>query len=991
MPIDQFPVDHWGTDQGLPQASIEAMLQTSDGYLWIGTQEGLARFDGVSFTPLSLIARSVPEHTFVHALLEDSSGTIWIGTEGGLMQKRGDLVTVLTAAQGLADNAISVLLEGTDSTIWVGTDGGLSRIVGEQIESITTADGLPHRYVRALAIDQDGRLWIGTGGGGVAILENSELTIVTTRDGLSNDEVLEIFAATDGSIWVGTRNGLSCWRNGRFETYGTSDGLAHETIWEILEDRQGRLWIGTSGGLSRLDQGRFSSLLDGEDGLSHHIVWSLLEDHEGSLWVGTASGGINRLRDTKLVSMSRREGLTSEFIWTVLEDDRGVIWLGTEDGGLNRIEGDRITALTTHHGLADDEVLALHQDRSGRLWVGTRRGLSCIDNDQVVAVPGPAGELTSAIRVILEDRQGDLWIGTSGSGLHHRTQTTWSVLTVDDGLLSDDIRCLHQDRQGALWIGTAGGGLSRLQDGDLRSYSTDEGLPGRCVLSIHEDLHGALWLGTTAGLARMANGMIYGFTAASGLHDKVVYQVLEDQEGLLWLSSNHGIHSIAREQLEEVVRGARDRVSPMTLGQAEGMRSNECNGGSQPSGWIAGDGRLWFPTMDGAVIINPTSLQANQMPPPVVIESLVVDGRPFDLADQVSCPPGSKHFELSYSALSFIAPERIRFRYRLDPYDRDWIEVIGRRSAHYTGVPPGSYRFRLKAISSDGVASHKEAVLALEVRPFFYQTVWFGTTVVMLAVALIMLAFALRLRQVMGRCQAVLAERQRMAREIHDTLAQGLTAISLQLEGIDETLEQDPDSARDHLERARQVVTCSLAEARRTVWNLRSRALESSSLEGALAQIADQLTAGTTITTRIEVAGRGRPLSSELEESLLRIGQEAITNAVRHAGCTSINIHLRRQRQSVCLRITDDGCGVNGLDHRADGIHFGLQGMQERVDAMGGRLTVASRPSCGVVVETVIPTGRSRSSRRLAVMLGGLAADKASTGVKSDDPCADCR
>jgi ligand-binding sensor domain-containing protein len=970
-PIEQYPIETWSTDEGIPQSSVQALLQSSDGYLWIGTQEGLARFNGISFSTLDRWTRLPFENRYVNTLLQDHHGNIWIGTEGGLVRMSETEVRTLTSAQGLAGDAVNDLLEDRDGTIWIATDGGLSRIMAGSTESYTTADGLPHSRISSLAEDPAGRLWIGTEGGGVCVLEERRCTVLTARDGLADDDVRVIYVDRGGSTWIGTRSGLNRWHDGRFETFTAADGLASSAIWTVLEDRQGRLWIGTDSGLSRREEVGFSSLTKA-DGLADHLVWSLLEDHEGNLWVGTASGGLNRLHDPKLVTFGSRDGLTEEFIWTVLEDDQGAIWLGTGGGGLNRIAGSRVTVLSTRDGLADNNIFSLYQDRSGTLWVGARNGgLSCVRGGRVIPCAVPDMALRRAVRAILQDRHGMLWLGTSGDGLWRHDGTAWRAFYVEDGLPSNNVRCLHEDAGGDLWLGTSGG-ISCLSKGVFQNL--DE-LPGRTVLAIYEDREGTLWFGTSRGLVRLRAGHLTTYAAVPGLYNGWVYQILEDSSNHLWISSNLGIFRVKKRELEEVAAGLREDVESVAFGKADGMASRECNGGAQPAGWRADDGRLWFPTVAGVAVIDPARIPRNQVPPPVMIEGVVVDGEHYDLLQPLVCPAGSKRFERACNALSFIAPQRLRFQFRLEPYDDDWVETVGRRVAYYTRIPPGRYRFRVRAANSDGVWSRQEAALELQVRPYFYQTFWFiGACVVVLGGA-VWAACSLRLRQIKMRYRAVLAERQRMARELHDTLAQELTALSLQLEGIDETMLDDPQAAQRHLECARGIVRSSLAEARRTVWNLRSQVLEGASLDQALAQIAEQLTAGTAITISLEVVGHCPGLAKELEGQLLRIGQEAITNAVRHSACRNLDILLVFEPGVVSLRITDDGCGfdLQSCAHGSDS--FGLRGMSERATACGGRLEMTSSGN-GTVIEVVVPAGVERDTKTKAPALLPFAGQR---------------
>jgi ligand-binding sensor domain-containing protein len=724
--LTQYIHGVWQTEQGLPQNAVEAICQTRDGYLWLGTQEGLVRFDGVRFKVFD--RRNTPglPHTWISALFEDRAGNLWIGGRGtGLSRYRAGRFTPFTTREGLPDDRVRALHEDRGGNLWIGTSGGgLIRFKDGRFEALTTADGLPSDQVVTILEDRSGSLWVGTFGGGLGRLKDGRFTSFTTRAGLSDDEVSSLLEDRDGSLWIGTFNGgLNRLRDGSFTVFTTRDGLSSNLIWSLAEDRDGNLWVGTdNGGLNRFRDGAFAAVTT-RSGLSSDVVVSLLEDREGSLWIGTHAGGLNRLRDGKFLTYTTREGLSSDAVLTVHEDSAGDVWIGTDGGGLNRLRDGRFTTLTTRDGLSSDQIAAVHRDRAGALWVGTLGGgLNRIRGGEITAFSARHGLSGEYVVSLYEDRQGSLWVGTDGGGLNRFRDGRFTSYTTKDGLSQDRAGAILEDSRGDLWIGTASG-LNRFRDGTFTVFTTRDGLADDRIASLYEDGEGTLWIGTASGLTRFRDGRFAAITAKAGLHDDRIFQTLEDGQGRLWMSGNRGIFMASRKELDAVAAGSLARLSSTAYGVADGMRSAECNGENQPAAWKGRDGRLWFPTIKGVVVVDPERLAGNALAPPVVLEEVVLDGAPLPAhGAALDFPPGSRKFDLRYTALSFPAPERVRFRYRLEGFDGDWVDAGTERSAHYTSLAPGDYTFRVKASNADGVWNESGATLRLRLQPYFYQT-----------------------------------------------------------------------------------------------------------------------------------------------------------------------------------------------------------------------------------------------------------------------------
>ncbi len=957
--LTQYGHDVWRTGDGLPQNAVLAVLQSRDGYLWLGTTSGLVRFDGVRFTVFDKSNTQAIGHNQISALFEDRDGALWIGTfGGGLARLQNGRFTAYTTRDGLSHDVVKAINQERDGALWIATLAhGVNRFKDGRFRVYTTRDGLPHDDVFAVAPGRDGGVWIATAGG-LASFRDGKFTAYTTRDGLPSNRVVSVYEDRKGTVWAGTRDrGLVRLRDGGFSVLTVRDGLSSDAVSSILEDRAGALWFATKDrGLNRLYDGRFSAYTT-KDGLSSDVVYSVVEDREGSLWIGTFGGGVNRLRDSRFVVFTSQNGLPYDHVRSVFADAKGRVWLATFGGGLGLLEDGRFSTFSRRDGLPHDRLFCVLQDRRGEVWVGTAgAGLARRRGGRFTRYTTRDGLAHDNVRALYEDRQGNLWVGTSG-GLSRFRDGRFTNYTTADGLPNDAVHAIHQDRSGALWLGTWGGGLARFQDGTFTALSRKDGVPNDFILSFYEDREGSLWIGTLGGgLVRLREGRFRVYTTKDGLFEDLVYQVLEDGRGNLWISCNKGVYRVSKRELDDLDRGVGRTVRSVAYGVADGMPSGECTSGSQPLGGKDRDGRLWIPTERGVVVIDPDRLETNQVPPPVSIEELLVDRRPVAVEGQPSLAPGGGDLEFRYTGLSFLVPGNVRFRYRLEGWNDDWVDAGPRRVATYTNIPPGRYRFRVLAANADGVWNEAGASFAFRLRPHFHQTWWFyglvATTVGLAGLGL----HRLKVRQVQAEFSAVLAERTRMSRELHDTLAQGFAGIAIHLDAAAECLPKGAPELRGHLALARALVRDSLAEARRAVLDLRPRALEQVGLAAALSAMAARLGAESTI--HVEVTGEPRRLTSTVEGHLLRIAQEAVTNALRHAGAREIRVRLEFGGDRVALRVEDDGRGfpVSPAAAPATG-HLGLVGIRERAARLGGRLTLHSREGEGteVLVEVPLP------------------------------------
>jgi len=733
--ITQYVHDVWKMDQGLPQDNVHAVRQTRDGYLWIGTFDGgLARFDGVRFTVFDPGNTPGLTSTNINDLLEDSEGSLWIGTVGGgISRLRDGKFTSFTTKDGLSGNSISSIRGDRSGNIWAGTmKNGLNRLRDGKVTTFTTKDGLSGDGISSIREDREGNLWIGTFEKGLNRLRDGKFTAFTTKDGLSSNAVYCLQEDREGNLWIGTAGGgLNRLKDGKFTTFTTKDGLSSNDVYCLYEDREGSLWIGTTGGgLNRFRDGMFTSFTT-KEGLSDDSVLELYEDREGSLWIGTLAGGLNRLRDGKFTTFGSREGLPSERAMVAYEDREGSLWIGTSgptDAGLVRLRDGRVTLFTTKDGLSGDHIQSIGEDRDGNLWiVAAGRGLNRFRDGRFTVFTTKDGLSDMRVGSILGDRAGNLWVGTSRKGLDRFRDGRFTSFTTKDGLSGEGVVSMYEDRAGSLWFGTRPKGLSRFAGGKFTSFPALDGLSSRFVLSIHEDREGSLWLGTYgSGLIRFREGRFTSVTTRDGLVDDSIYRALPDEQGNLWMSSNKGVFRASLGELNAVADGRVRKVTCVPYGTVDGIRSLEANGGSPP-GWKGRDGRLWFTTLKGVVVVDPAHMPVNVLPPPVVLEEVLVDGKPLDRTStsRVVLPPRTESLGFRYTASSFLVPKRVKFRYRLEGFDREWVEAGTERTARYTRVPPGDYTFRVVACNDDGLWNETGASLSFGLLPRFWQTWWF--------------------------------------------------------------------------------------------------------------------------------------------------------------------------------------------------------------------------------------------------------------------------
>ncbi len=747
-PISQFSHQAWQSEDGLPQNTIHAIVQTSDGYVWLATQEGLVRFDGVKFTVFDRTNTAELPTNHIQTLYVAKDGTLWIATLGGGLTGFNDgRFRLYTRQDGLSSDSVMAITEDGEGALWLATQGGgLDRFHAERFMTYTPGDGLGSLSVTSVAVDTNGIVWAGTTGG-LSRFEQGRFTTFTARDGLADTSVATLAVAPDGSLWIGTTGGLTRLHNRQFTTFTTRDGLLHDVVLSLFVDDGGTLWIGTGRGVNRLHDGMFTALTSA-NGLTSENVTAIFEDREGSYWVGTNGGGLNRWREATFVTYGPSEGLADEMLYSVTGDPKHGVWLGSQHGRVFNFSADRFTAIKHGESVDGTSIRAIFRDEADTLWIGTDRDLYRYRAGALIAFGRSHGLPASAVRAVFQDRSGRLWAGTDGAGLGLLEGDRFRTFTTKDGLSGDRVRAFLQGRRGELWIGTYGG-LTRFQDGRFVSYTTADGLSHEFVRSLYEDADGTLWIGTYGGgLNRFKDGRFTAYRERDGLVSDVVYSVLDDGQGYLWMTSNKGVSRVAKRDLDAFAED-RNRAIPVTwYNEDDGLRSRECNGGS-PAGWDSGDGRLWFPTLKGLAMVEPARIRVNQTTPPVVLEQALSNGRPIEPGGVL--PAGSDRFEFHYTGISFVGPEYLRFMYRLDGVDERWIDAGTRRAAYYTNLPPGRYRFVVIAANHDGFWNTAGASFEFTLEPHFYQTTLFYVACGLALVGLIAGYIQIHTRQVRAR------------------------------------------------------------------------------------------------------------------------------------------------------------------------------------------------------------------------------------------------
>ena len=1052
-PLARLGRQAWTMENGLPQNTVPVLLQSRDGFLWVGTELGLARFDGVSFRLFNHATNATFPDAEIRCLLDAGDGSLWVGTGDGLVRWTNGGATLLTTREGLPSNSIRGLAQTTDGAVWAWTEAGLARQVGRRFEAAPTENGWPGTGITSIAAGSDGSLWVGTtrgpaefrgghwnpesnanpsglgpfslvkattsgdllvsGGNGVFLGHSKAWTEVLAKAELPADGINFLDRLADGTVAVASKS-VVILAQGEHLTdrvirrFAVSRELPGTRIESMFADREGCLWVGTNRGLARISlnshraQDAAIQLLPPTDPLASNAVVSLLEDREGDLWAGTETAGLHILRDTRFRVIGSSDGLSSDATTAIVQDSRGAIWIGTREDGLNRVldgPGGKLTVigLSTANGLLSNVILSLAGAPDGVIWAGTPDGLNRIGPDGIGSFTSADGLADDFIRSVWVAPDGSVWIGTR-RGLTHMDHGGFQTLTQADGLGSNLVGAVLGTADGDLWIATLNG-LSRLHQGRLKNYTTADGLSSNVITALDVTPDGMLWIGTQGDGLNLWNGkrfaavrgsMQEGSRERAGLLPAAIHAIAHDDRGHLWLASSSGLMRVEWQALLNCTRQTQHGACSLSADQAsafttiDGLRSRETSSNSHPTACRASDGTLWFTTPRGVIIADPPHFSVNPLPPPVAIERFAVDDHDMQADAFARIAADALRFQFDYAGLSFAAPQKLRYQYMLEGFDHAWTDAGTRRTAYYTNIPPGKYRFRVRAALGDaGFAasgetqasarsttseivpqSPYEASLGFELLPHFYQTVWFWTLMVLVLAALTLLIFRWRVILVEREFRAVMAERNRIAREIHDTLAQGYVGISLQLEILGELLRHNRgEAAQKHLAVTQGLVREGLDDARQSIWALRSHDSGEQTLPIRLRRLVEQAAEGT-LTAHLEVHGAYRALTAEGEQEVLRIVQEAVHNVKRHAAASRLSVRLDYGEQALAISVSDNGRGFAADDRTASSAgHYGLTGMRERTALIRGEIEIVSELGMGTTVRLKVSAPEARDQR----------------------------
>ena len=993
----RYLIDVWQGEQGLPQNTITGIAQTSDGYLWITTLDGVARFDGVRFRMFKAGDTPALGSGRIRFLLTGRQGELWLATqEGGLTQLEDGRFTPLALPESPGvRSAIIQVARDESNALWLSTeDGKVGRLADGHYSVISTNWKAADRAGFQVQSDVRNRLWALSGSGLYQLKGESLFPVLSGQPG----EYVIHCASRSGGWWLSAGGQVRHWRDGQWIAHAGSPGVATDSITCGIEDRGGHLWLGTTGqGLFRCDTNGLSMQFTKRDGLSSDSVRTLFEDGEGNLWVGTEDGGLDRLRLPLFTVYGVAQGLSSERITTVSEGRAGEIWAGTDGYGLNRLQGETARLATEEPQAASWRVSAVVADRQGQVWAALRSG--GVFRWQGRAFTPVVGFATAGLptRSLYEDSRGAVWIGQRNTRILARVQGgTNSTLELPSSMPLADVRVMAEDAAGNMWFGTDGTGLLRWKDGQFTRFTRENGLSSDFVWALRPEPDGALWIGTYGGgLTRLKDGRAVICNTRHGLVDDVICHIADDGRGQYWFSSNQGIFRVGKAELNQFAEGKRTRIHCVAYGRSDGLPALECEGGCQPAGCRSRDGRLWFPTIRGLVVVDPTEVNTNTAAPPVHIEKIVVDGEATEAADwrtteQTRLPasagsprsasravpaslelrPGSRRFEFHYTGLSFSAPEKLRFRHKLEGVDGEWVETGGQREASYNQLAHGTYTFRVQACNREGVWNQAGDKLTFIVLPHFWQTGWFaGLFLVTFGGAVgSTVRYALRRRhqrqlKIVQQLHAVERERTRIARDIHDDLGASLTEIGY-LGALAVRDSKSLAEAREQLERimvrTRELAT-SLDE---TVWAVNPKNDSPSHLATYLCHFAREFLEPTAIRCRLDVIPNlpEVTLTAEVRHNVLLVIKEALNNAVKHSGATELWLRLTVSDGVMTIEVSDNGRGFAVDATREAG--NGLRNMAARMHDIGGQFVVRSAAAQGATVCLQLPLPANQASRQ---------------------------
>ena len=992
--LPNYSIRTWRIEEGLPQNGVTAVLQSQDGYLWLGTLAGLVRFDGDQFTVFDTDKTPDLRNDRITGLYEDPKGTIWIGHEtGDLTRMEAGVFTSIELPSAWAEDVVSRIARDRVGDIWVQSREGRLARISDGLVFPPDTNPISHEGLATMARDTRGRLW-ATRAGRLCEVENGELSVPPQEPASPNDFIQCICPSSEGGLWVIKGGRLRQFREGEWRD--VPSGVASlATANGVVELRDG--WIAvrtTDQGLWLTHPQAVPHNFSRTNGLPSNWLGYFYPDREGNLWVGSSSGGLSVLRPVAFEPMNPPDHWDGMPVLSVCRAHDDTLWASTEGAGLFHLQDGRWTQYGPSQGLGSRFVWSVLEDAQARLWVATwGAGLFLRQGNSFQPAPG-LEEVRVPMTALLQGHDGEIWVGTKAGLLRYENgQASW--FGANQGVALADVRALAQDAEGAIWFGMMGGGLGCWKEGHLNQFRKTDGLSSDFILCLYFDAQGALWIGTSGGgLNRFKSGRFSKIGAREGLPNSIISILQPDHLGNLWLGSAGGVFRVDSKQLNDCADGLVPKVVGTSYGTWDGLETSECSGGCQPSSCRTADGRLWFPTRKGLACLSPGALQTTLPPPPVVIEQVLADGvalveragqtggtpprPPGHLVPASLSPnhsplvvhPGRLRLEFHFTALNLTAPEQVRFRYRLDGYDDVWVEAGRRRAASYGTLPPGRYVFRVAASNREGLWSVEPAAVTLKVLPYLWQTWWFHLSSYLTAAAALAATVSLASRrrhrrnlENLDRRQALERERARIAQDMHDDLGASLTRIGL-LSQTAATGVADPLRTADYLGQIYASARDLTRAMDEIVWAVNPRHDTLDSLLNYLTRFGHEFLGTAHIRCRMAfpVQLPEWKVRSEIRHNVFLAFKEALHNAVKHSGAREVRISLELRPAGFDLHIHDDGMGFDlsrlpapalTSDRLASG--DGLANIRNRLGSIGGAATIASAPEQGTCVSFSVP------------------------------------
>jgi ligand-binding sensor domain-containing protein/signal transduction histidine kinase len=964
-----YQIESWQVEDGLPQSSVTSIVQTREGYLWLGTFNGLVRFDGMRFKVFNPnTAPGLPSGRIVQ-VFEDHERTLWVGAEEGLLVRyaHGGFETRAPASEHRMMGYVRGVAESEGALWMITSDRQLMRFATDQLAVVRTNLNLSGTHVAGLASDNRHQLWVCTDRG-ISILEQGRFKTVFEQDRAEGLDPGMLAASRRGGCWAAVNGRLRRFDEGRcaedFGAFPWSKG----DLFCMLEDRKGQLWLGTYGsGLYRYSTNGAVLHLSTRDGLPGDLIRSLCEDREGNLWVGTEGSGLARLKPAIFHAYGRREGLSDDCVLSVCEGQDGELWIGTNGDGINRLHRGTVRHYGPQQGLTNECVWSIFEDRSHTVWAGTwGGGLFQLRGERFVPLAG-IGDANTVVCALYQDANGCVWAGAqdAGADILQLRDGKPDVFRLQNRQARADVRAVTTDPKGNLWLGTQEDGLYRICGSTQTHFGKKEGLNNETIRSLYADADGVLWIGTYGGgLNRFEDGHFTAFTTRDGLPSDALCYITEDGSSNLWCGSLGGIFRIKKDELNHA-----NTTSPRTLHclnytTVDGLPTLECSGGCQPSGWKTRDGRLCFPTVRGLAIVNPEQVPFNTLPPPVVIEEVAMEGKDgssgksvfntteaskrigefAEAAAHLAIPAGNERLEFRFTGLSLVAPRKVRFEYRLEGLEKEWVEAGPRRTANYSYLRPGNYRFLVRACNNDGVWNEAGAALGLTILPYFWQMWWFRALGVLAVLLALVGIYELRL----ASTRKLARLRLRIARDLHDEVGSNLGSIAL----LSEVMPKPAGGAAEEITEVRRIALQTINSLRDIVWFLDPASDSMEELLVRMRETAKTMLHGIAFEFSSTGNIAGVVPSLELRRNVLPVFKEMLHNVVKHAKATRVEIAVNVSSGTFELRLVDNGIG---FDTSASTVGNGLKNLRRRAAEINGTLKIESQIGKGTKIMLSAP------------------------------------